>query len=255
MTATFFGNVDLAQVALYMFWLFFAGLVIYLQKENQRDGYPPENEDGSLVPPNFGMPYEKVYKLSHGRGEVLSPNLARDDRTFALEPTAATTGYPFEPTGKNPLLDGVGPAAYAMRRDEPELDGHGHVKIKPMSRVEGFVHASGKDPRGMPVFGADGVQVGTVSEIWVDVPEAMARYLEVDLGAGGSRLLPVPLAKIGWRGVHVHSILSDQFADVPVAASDGQVTKLEEDKICAYYAGGKLFAGYRRNPVLEAAEA
>ena len=30
----FFGNVDLAQISLYAFWLFFAGLVIYLQREN-----------------------------------------------------------------------------------------------------------------------------------------------------------------------------------------------------------------------------
>ena len=29
----FFGNVDLAQISLYAFWLFFAGLVIYLQRK------------------------------------------------------------------------------------------------------------------------------------------------------------------------------------------------------------------------------
>ena len=33
----FFGNVDLAQISLYAFWLFFAGLVIYLQRENMRE--------------------------------------------------------------------------------------------------------------------------------------------------------------------------------------------------------------------------
>ena len=38
----FFGNVDLAQISLYAFWLFFAGLVIYLQRENMREGYPLE---------------------------------------------------------------------------------------------------------------------------------------------------------------------------------------------------------------------
>ena len=44
----FFGNVDLAQISLYAFWLFFAGLVIYLQRENMREGYPLENEEGDL---------------------------------------------------------------------------------------------------------------------------------------------------------------------------------------------------------------
>ena len=42
----FFGNVDLAQISLYLFWLFFAGLVIYLQRENMREGYPLEAEHG-----------------------------------------------------------------------------------------------------------------------------------------------------------------------------------------------------------------
>ena len=37
-----------------------------------------------------------------------------------------------------PMLDGVGPASWVPRRDEPELDGHGHNKIVPMSRAEGM---------------------------------------------------------------------------------------------------------------------
>jgi photosynthetic reaction center H subunit len=82
------------------------------------------------------------------------------------------------------------------------------------------------------------------------------RYLEVDLGAGGGRLIPMPLAKITWKGVRVHSLFADQFANVPGIAGDGVVTKLEEDKISAYYAGGKLFgARSRRSPQLEPIEA
>ena len=53
MTATFFGTVDLAQVALYSFWIFFAGLVFYLQRENMREGYPTEDDDGN--PTNQGL--------------------------------------------------------------------------------------------------------------------------------------------------------------------------------------------------------
>lgn len=31
---------DLAQIALYAFWIFFAGLVWYLRREDKRGGYP-----------------------------------------------------------------------------------------------------------------------------------------------------------------------------------------------------------------------
>jgi photosynthetic reaction center H subunit len=253
MTATFFGNVDLAQVALYSFWLFFAGLVIYLQRENQREGYPTENEDGSDAGATFGLPSPKTFILPNGRGSVSFPNGEKETRKFKMRPVAESAGSAYEPTGRNPMLDGVGPAAYAMRKDEPELDGHDHPKIRPMRSVEGFSHFAGRDPRGMPVVAADGEIAGTVTDMWVDVPEAMVRYLEVDLGSGDTRLIPMPIARITWKGVQVHAIEADQFKDVPKAKSDGQVTKLEEDMITAYYAGGKLYAADRREPVLEPA--
>ncbi len=39
-------NIDVAQVVLYMFWVFFAGLVYYLHRENKREGYPLESDTG-----------------------------------------------------------------------------------------------------------------------------------------------------------------------------------------------------------------
>jgi len=35
---TFFGNFDLASAAIWLFWLFFALLIFYLQTENMREG-------------------------------------------------------------------------------------------------------------------------------------------------------------------------------------------------------------------------
>lgn len=32
--------IDVAQVTLYVFWIFFAGLLFYLLRENKREGYP-----------------------------------------------------------------------------------------------------------------------------------------------------------------------------------------------------------------------
>jgi len=242
MTATFFGNVDLAQVALYSFWLFFAGLVFYLQRENMREGYPTEDDDGN--PTNqglFPMPEPKTFILPGGRGTVSAPDMKRDTREFAMRRVSPSFGSPFEPTG-DPMRDGVGPAAYAMRADEPEYDANGHAKIQPMRGMPDFGFSAGKDPRGLAVRGADDAVAGKVVDMWVDAPEAMVRYLEVDLGEGDTRLIPMPMAKIGWKGVIVRAIRGDQFAGVPKLASDRQVTKLEEEKVCAYYAGGKLYA-------------
>lgn len=33
-------SIDVAQVAIYAFWVFFAGLVYYLRREDKREGYP-----------------------------------------------------------------------------------------------------------------------------------------------------------------------------------------------------------------------
>ena len=38
------GNLDVAQIVLYAFWLFFFGLLFYLRREDRREGYPLESE-------------------------------------------------------------------------------------------------------------------------------------------------------------------------------------------------------------------
>ena len=43
-TGAITGYVDVAQLVLYAFFLFFAGLVFYLRREDRREGYPLENE-------------------------------------------------------------------------------------------------------------------------------------------------------------------------------------------------------------------
>lgn len=243
-TSTIVGSIDFAQVLLYLFWLFFAGLVIYLQRENMREGYPLESDDGTASPNQgpFPLPKPKTFKLPHGRGNVRVPQPNDgDQRELALRATSPTAGSPFEPTG-DPMLDGVGPASWAERRDEPELDGHGHPKITPMAKSGKFHVSSGRDARGLPVEAQDGVVVGTISDMWVDEPEHLVRYLEIELESGGARLVPIQLVRIKKDRVTVLSIKGEHFANVPKHASPNHVTMLEEDKICGYYAGGKLYA-------------
>ncbi len=235
----FFGNFDLALVSLYLFWGFFAALIIYIQRENMREGYPLENEDGSPANSLLPVPEPKTFNLYHG-GEFKAPNDMREGRELALARTSENGGFPFVPTG-DPMADGVGPASYAMRADAPELDAHGHPKIQPMAVSGDFSVAAGRDPRGLPVKGHDLETVGTISDMWVDVPEQLVRYLEIELEDGSKRLVPMTMARIKANHVMVNSLDKAAFAGVPKIAQPGQVTKLEEDKISGYYAAGYLY--------------
>ncbi|WP_298975335.1 photosynthetic reaction center subunit H [uncultured Roseobacter sp.] len=255
MTGTFFGEFDLASLSLWLFYIFFAILIIWIQRENMREGYPLEDDEGnkSSNPSMWPLPEDKTFKLPHGRGEVTVPSGQAPEREdIALKRTGPGNGYPLEPTG-DPMLDGVGPASWAPRKDHPELDGHGHPKIVPMSGAEGFHVAAGRDPRGLPVVAGDGEIVGKIVDMWLDEPEQLVRYLEMELDSkwgSGNRLMPITFAKIKSNRVAVHALYGKHFATIPTIASPRQVTLLEEDKISGYYGGGKLFAGDRAEPKL-----
>ncbi|WP_435138637.1 photosynthetic reaction center subunit H [Pseudopelagicola sp. nBUS_19] len=243
----FFGNFDLASAAIWMFWIFFALLIYYLQTENMREGYELENEDGGTSASQglFPMPKDKTFVLPHDRGELTVPSGQRGDRAdLALDTSSTAVGSPYVPSG-DPMLDGVGPAAWAPRRDLAELDAHGHAKIKPMSALPDFAVSAGRDPRGKAVVAGDGEVVGRISDMWVDVPEQLVRYLTVDLnpeGSGQTRLIPINFCRIQQDRVTVRSIFSAQFNSVPGVAKTDELTMLEEEKITAYYGGGTLYA-------------
>ena len=155
------------------------------------------------------------------------------------------------------MLAGVGPGAYAQRPDVPDHTLEGLPKIVPLRVATDFtVAAKDPDPRGMDVIGADRRVAGKVRDIWVDRSEVLIRYLEVDVaGSSGQRsvLLPMTMAKVSpWRRqVKVKALHARHFADVPGLQHADQVTLLEEEKICAYYAGGTLYADpLRMGPVI-----
>lgn len=248
---TFFGNFDMASLAIWLFWGFFALLIYYLQTENMREGYPLETEDG-LPAPNqgpFPVPKPKTFALPHGQGAVTVPSPANEAAhrrsNLAMARTAVSEGFPHAPTG-NPMADGVGPASWVPRRDEPELDGHGKAKILPMSQLGEFHVSAGRDPRGLPVQAGDLEVVGRITDMWVDAPEQLVRYLEVELNSGARRLIPMTMCKIWADRVRVNAITSDLFDGIPATKSLTQVTKLEEDKISGYVAGGWLYAKGRK---------
>jgi photosynthetic reaction center H subunit len=238
--------IDVAQLALYAFWIFFAGLIFYLRREDKREGYPLESDrsSGRIKVQGFpAMPKPKTFLLEDG-STVIAPREEHDSRPILARPLGGYLGAPLQPTG-NPMLDAVGPASFAERAKHPDLTIDGLPMLVPLRIATGFtVAAKDPDPRGMPVYGADGERGGVVRELWVDRAEPQIRYLEVETAGMRRVLLPINFAKIsgGKRRVNVKSILGSQFATVPGIASPDQITRREEDQIMAYYASGNLYA-------------
>ena len=243
--------VDVAQLVLYLFWAFFAGLLYYLLQENHRDGYPLDPGTGRSTqmegwPP---IPSAKTYKLANGE-EVIMPYPLKEPEFLQAQPRHRFIGAPIEPTG-NPLLAGVGPGAWNARADHPDLTPHGDPKITPLRvNPEHAVAKQDIDPRGLPVTGADDEVAGRVHDLWLDRSEMLFRYIEVRLDNGKDVLLPIPFARITANGVKVHAILGHQFADVPGHKDADTVTMLEEEKISAYYGAGTLYATPERQEPL-----
>lgn len=248
MKEAFFGNFDLAELTLWTFFLFFLGLVLYLRREDRREGYPLEDDATGRLESSPGFLWyatPKTFNLPHGQGTLTKPNSNRESATYSARRSAPWSGSPLEPTG-DPMLAGVGPGAYAQRADKPDLMLHGGVRIAPLRVAKDYsIAKNDPDPRGMTVVGADNGVAGTVTDIWVDRAEFLARYLEVKIdGSAKSVLVPMTMSVIEKsRGrVRVDAVLGSQFAAAPTIANPEQITLLEEERIVAYYGGGYLYA-------------
>lgn len=256
-TGAITGYIDVAQIALYVFWAFFAGLIYYLHRENKREGYPliSDRSDRVKVQGFPAVPEPKTFLLPHG-GSVQAPRADDiDRRPIKAKPVANFLGAALEPTG-NPMQDAVGPASYAEREDKPEMTLDGHPMIAPLRvATECSVAPQDPDPRGMTIIGCDGQAGGTVKELWVDRAEPQIRYLEIATGGARAKtvLVPMTLAIVDGekRQVHLSSVTGAQVAGAPKIKSSDQITKLEEDKVSAYFASGHLYATPQRlGPIL-----
>lgn len=245
--------IDVAQLVLYAFWLFFFGLIFYLRREDRREGYPLEDHRGTRGNPGFlFVPPPKTFVPLHGE-PVRKPDGQRDGRSFDAEPVAPWPGAPIGPTGDG-LLAGIGPGAWAERADVPDLTVTGTPKIIPLRAAPGFgVESRDPDPRAMPVYGSDGVKGGVVKDLWLDLADVMFRYLEVETTGGHNVLVPINFATIDGRRkrVQVSSIRGAHFDGVPLRKAPDQVTLLEEERTVAYFGAGFLYADpARQEPLL-----
>ncbi|MEL6878199.1 MAG: photosynthetic reaction center subunit H [Pseudomonadota bacterium] len=255
MNATYIvGTFDVAELAFLLFFLFFIGLVVYLNRESRREGYPLEEELGGRVDQagkKLSDNGDKVFKLPHGRGEYIPENVARDPVDVPGTRTFGSAGAPYVPDG-DAMKSGMGPGAYAKRATYPDLTADGRPRIVPIGAAHEIAIAPmDDDPVGLPVYDADKKLAGKVSDVWVDQSEHIIRYLEITTNSGKQVLAPIFVAKVQGKGlllgdltplVDIDAITAEQFDDVPTLATPGQITRDEEERVSAYYGGGYLYA-------------
>ena len=196
------GYIDVAQLTLYAFWIFFAGLIFYLRREDKREGYPLQS-DRSVRIRGAGLPADAAaqdFQVAGAEAPGSAPRVeeapaaprARGDRRLAGGAVAAAR----RPDARWRRPRGLRAARRCARRDD-----RGIVSDRPAAgrnRLRGG--RPDPDPRGMSVVGADGSVAGTVRDLWVDRSEVVIRYLEVEVAApasAGARhvLLPVNFAQ------------------------------------------------------------
>lgn len=252
-----FANMDITEISLYMFFLFFFGLIIYLRREDRREGYPLEQDTNGKLEPIEGILWfatPKKFTLPHGRGMFAAPNAARDGKKGKSKRLAVWAGAPSIPDG-DPFAAGVGPGSYADRSKAIDVTLHGDPKIVPLRAAPGYA-VVGEDPNpvGWSVQGLDGASAGTVSDLWIDRSESLIRYVEVELGAaagihaGRRVLLPMTMAAVNKaaKTVETDAVTAAQFAGAPKLSTPDQITFDEEERVAAYFGAGYLYATRNR---------
>jgi len=247
MIGSFTPLIDLAQVLVYVFFGLFGALVLYLRREDKREGYPLE-EEGPYGPNHAivgypAAPPPKTFALIGG-GSVTHPQHYDESHARGVR-RALHPGAPLYPEGE-PLLAGVGPGAWALRRDEPFQMLDGSPQVAPLRSATDYAIANlPMDPRGRRLSGLDMLDAGEIVDVWIDKASKIVRYLEVELYNGaGRRLAPIFYARIdpNERGVALDCVKASQLALAPTLKNPDIITAREEDRINAFFAGGDLYA-------------
>jgi photosynthetic reaction center H subunit len=249
------GSVDVAELVFLAFVLFFIGLLFYLRREDRREGYPLEDEVTGRVDSWGGAMMSataKTFLLPFGQGTATTPTQGREPVNVAGKRTFRSPGAPYAPTG-NPLLDGMGPAAWADRSKTPDLNWNGTNRIVPIGSASHSVaiHHKDTDPRGLKVIAADGVVAGIITDLWIDTSDDCIRYFEVDTGTK-KVLAPLAMSVVkGNRGiVEIDAINAADYDAVPMPGTPGQISRYEEERVLAYFGGGYLYANSARQEPL-----
>lgn len=77
-----FGYIDIPQVLIWGFWLFFFGLVYWIRREDKRHGYPLDSDRKNVTVEGFpAVPPKREPRAKHpalvpGEGQTLKPEEA-----------------------------------------------------------------------------------------------------------------------------------------------------------------------------------
>ncbi len=239
-------GIDLPLILVIAFFLFFLCLIYYLRQEDKREGYPLQPDPRDRVRPRVDivgfppMPAPKMFLQAHGREPVWSP---REEERIPIDARRVPggPGMPFIPNG-DPMLSGMGPGSWMPKVDEPDLSFDGEPIFRPMRWGHGYRVAKGDaDPRGFTMLGCDKNPAGEVVDIWIDIAEHHARFLEVRLAPEiwSDRVVSDPVAEPkdddrsheadddGERTVGV--IVREEHIETP----EGTVDIVEVDRIVA----------------------
>ena len=246
MIGAFTQQIDLAQILALGFVVFFFGLVFYIRREDKREGYPLEEAIPALGHGIVGfpnMPAPKTYKLLEGGTATLPQEYER--RELKAYPREFFPGAPLYPLGE-PLLAGIGPGSYALRRDEPFVMIDGEPQLAPLRKATDYTCVDPDlDPRGRRVFGTDMKDAGVAVDIWIDKGSKILRYIEVALdGEPQHRLVPIFYVKIlpDASYFRVDCLTAAQLALAPVLRDADIITAREEDRVNGFFAGGHMYS-------------
>ncbi len=85
--------IDTPTVLIYLFWFFFFGLVVYLRREDKREGYPLESDRQNVTVQGWpAMPAPKAPRAKHpalagGPAEAIETVVMVEETVIVVEET------------------------------------------------------------------------------------------------------------------------------------------------------------------------
>jgi photosynthetic reaction center H subunit len=109
--------IDFATICIYLFWFFFAALIIYLRREDKREGYPLESDRQGVTVQGFpAMPGPRAPLAPH-------PAAVGGMPVDIAEPTTgANPAYPDEPGGGTATVTEAPPAPTTTTEADVDLE-------------------------------------------------------------------------------------------------------------------------------------
>ena len=243
------GYIDVAQIVLYAFWLFFAGLIFYLRQEDRREGYPLESEgrQGFRVATSSSSPRPRPSSSRDGR-KVQVPRIQPDARPINALKTEPWPGAPLTPSAIRWSPHRTRQLRRAGGRDVQDLPGRRSHRAA--AGRDQFRGARGRrDPDRLPRLRRGPGQGGRHQRSLGRSGRIRSCASTRSTVAAGGKRVPVPVdfadVNAGRRRVVVKSLLASQFALAPATKNPDKVTLLEEDKIGAFYGGGTVLLDAR----------